>query len=82
MADGWDDDWQDYFAEETPDWKEIVFGTSEVHDQHAQELFQGAFFDNNDTAYIDLVDYMWREYNIDFEAEFEWQDFREWYESQ
>lgn len=79
----WDDAWsnvEDFFDDiETPDVNEILFGDGSMLDQHAQDLFREAFFENNDSAYIELVDYMWDQYNIDFEDAFSWEDFREWY---
>jgi hypothetical protein len=78
--EGWDDG-GDYFDStvDTPDVKDILFGNDTQFDSHAQELFVEAFFNDNDAAYIDLVEYMHDEYGIDFEQEFDWQDFREWY---
>lgn len=76
------DDVGDYYDELTPpDVNEILFGDHNVMDQHAQDLFQEAFFNNDDRAYFDLVDYMWEKYGIDFEASFDWEDFRSWYDS-
>ena len=51
------------------------------HDAEASRLFQEAFFNDNASAYRDLVDYLWDEYGIDFEDAFEWADFREWYDA-
>lgn len=61
---------------------EVLFGPPGVEDMHAQQLFMDAYFENNTRAYIDLIDYMWREYGIDFEDAFSWADFREWYDAQ
>lgn len=33
-------------------------------------------------AYYDLLDYMWEEYGYDFEEGFDWDAYREWYDSQ
>lgn len=87
MASWYDDDtWgsaDDYFGDfDTPDVNELLFGNESVVDHHAQELFTEAFFNNNDAAYMDLVDYMWEEYHMDFEDAFDWEDFRDWYEAQ
>lgn len=76
----WDEGLGDFFEPPPPDVNEILFGSSDIMDQHAQDLFSQAFFDNNDAAYIDLVDYMWDEYGIDFEQAFDWEDFRDYYE--
>lgn len=51
-------------------------------DMRAQELFVEAFFNDNQEAYRDLIDYMWDTYEIDFEDAFDWEDFREWYDQQ
>ena len=79
---GWDEG-SDYYE---PMWQrnvnEILFGGEYVVDMHAQGLFREAFFQNNDAAYLDLLDYMWSEYGIDFEDAFEWADFRDWYKAQ
>lgn len=81
------DDWeaQDYFGDihEDPNAiNEILFGNDINVDMHAQDLFREAFFNDNDAAYIDLVEYVWDEYSIDFEDAFDWEDFREWYANQ
>jgi hypothetical protein len=79
--EAWDD--ADDYLSETPDVKEIIFSNDpSIMDSHAQGLFVEAFFNDNNQAYIDLVDYMWDTYEIDFEDAFDWEDFREWYESQ
>lgn len=79
---GWDGGWDDHYnAPEPRDVNEILFGRADQMDQHAQDLFKDAFFENSQEAYFDLVDYMWEEYGIDFEDAFTWEDFRGWYES-
>ena len=50
-------------------------------DPRAQELFTEAFFNDNDQAYQDLVDYLWDVYGLDFEDAFDWEDFRAWYDA-
>ena len=83
MARWEDDGWGDYYDDpQQPDVKELIFGDNDVMDPRAQELFVHAFFDKDDKAYIDLVDYMYEEYGIDFEDAFDWQDFKEWYDAQ
>lgn len=80
-GDSWDVD--DYFGDVTADPDEVyevLFGDGSEHDQHAQDLFMEAFFNDNDAAYIDLVEYMWEEHGIDFEDAFDWEDFRAWYD--
>lgn len=57
-------------------------------DTTLQGLFDLAMFDpdaspsQRQEAYDNLVDYLWTEYNIDFEDVFDWEDYRTWYESQ
>ena len=82
--DAWDnvDDYFGDISQDPNEVNEILFGDAQHLDQHAQDLFMEAFFNDNDAAYIDLVDYMWDEYNIDFEDAFDWEDFRDWYDAQ
>jgi hypothetical protein len=80
--DGWGDSGDFYDSRDQPDVKDILFGNVSTQDMRAQELFVQAFFDGDDKAYVDLVDYMYTQYGIDFEQAFEWQDFKEWYDSQ
>jgi hypothetical protein len=76
---GWGDD-NDYFdPPPSRDVNEILFGNDRVVDMEAQDLFREAFFNDNQGAYFDLIDYMWEQYGIDFEDAFTWEDFREWY---
>lgn len=60
-------------------------------DPYAQELFREFVFgmDSEDNrlsqsdiedAYATLVDYMWDNYDIDFEEVYDWVDYREWIE--
>lgn len=79
---GWNDANDGWDYEPVPDVNEILFGDPSTMDQHAQDLFREAFFEGNDAAYIDLVNYMWEEYHLDFEEAFDWEDFKEWYDSQ
>lgn len=79
-----DDDWLDDFLDdgefERPEIKDILFGAEWEVDKRAQALFFDAFFEDDKQAYAELIEYMWDEYDIDFEAEFDWEDFKEWYE--
>jgi hypothetical protein len=56
-------------------------------DAHLQELFDKALFDpdvaddERAEAYDELVDYLWDEYEIDFEDVFDWEDYRSWYDA-
>lgn len=80
--DGWGDGGDFYDDQDPPDVKDLLFGDATTMDAHAQELFIHAFFEGDDKAYIDLVDYMYTEYNIDFEDAFDWEDFSDWYDAQ
>lgn len=92
---GWDDGWDDgsdYFDNSgAPPYEDLLFGNSDTLDQHAQDLFMDAYIGEldseghrhtNDAAYVELVEYMWDTYGIDFEADYQWEDFREWYDAQ
>lgn len=81
----WDDGWGDsdyYDSNPTPAYEDLLFGNADVMDQHAQDLFVDAYMNKNDAAYIDLVEYMWDQYGIDWEDVYDWEDFREWYNAQ
>lgn len=77
----WDSDWSDYYnaPQEALNINELLWGNDRVVDHHAQTLFKEAFFENDQGAYLDLIDYMWDEYGIDFEDAWAWDDFRDWY---
>ena len=91
---GWDDGWGDgdYFDNSaTPSYEDLLFGDTNVMDQHAQDLFIDAYIGQPDSdgvrhkddgAYIELVEYMWDQYGIDWEEVYDWEDFREWYNAQ
>ena len=64
----------------------IGFGDS-PQDQHAHDMFYEAFY-NDDLSISDridimdeLSDYLFDEYGIDFEAIWDWDDFRSWYDA-
>jgi hypothetical protein len=80
MAEYYDDD---YSIEDgsNADLNSILFGNDFETDEHAQVLFSKAFFDGDEGAYQDLVDWLWDEYEIDFEQAFDWEDFRAWYDA-
>ena len=84
-------DYNDYFfgnedngdrEEIGPDLDAVLFGND--YDAHAQELMWDAVVagGENTQAWIDLGDYLWDVYGIDLEAEWDWVDFREWYDAQ
>lgn len=56
-------------------------------DSYAHDLFYNAFY-NDDISMdnrLDLMhqmeDYLWDMYGLDFEALWDWDDFRDWYEN-
>lgn len=90
MADedlGYDlpDDWPDIERELYDD---IVHGDPIIgEDRGLQMLFDEAMFDmelppwDRDAVYEAMLDYLWDEYGIDFEMDFDWEAYREWYDS-
>lgn len=77
----YEDEYGEYFVDEpTPDIETVLWNEGTA-DGRATELFEAAFFDNNDQAYQDLIDYLWDVYGIDFEDVFDWEDFRSWYDA-
>lgn len=57
-------------------------------DWNAQALFYVGMYDmevtarERDYAYQQLIEYLMSEYDINFVAEFDWEEYREWYETQ
>lgn len=87
MAEWYDEQFGEYYEElpmaaQTAKVDELLFGLGYQTDDHALDLFQRSIFDNDESAYLDLIDYMWDEYGIDFEDAYSWDDFREWYDGQ
>jgi hypothetical protein len=85
------DDWapDDWFPAEQDMFMDLLGNNAGgLGDSYLQELFDIAMFDTDisrevrDDAYDSLVDYLWNEYGIDFEDMFDWEDYREWYDSQ
>ena len=87
-----DDESYDY--SELPDgdqrdflYENLGFGEQAI-DQDAHDLFWQVYYNDElsipdrDRALADLNDYLWEAYGIDFEALWDWEDFRAWYESQ
>lgn len=55
-------------------------------DSRAQALYDAGFFhtghhSSHETGLIqqELKDYLWTEYGIEFDAAFDWEDYRAWY---
>jgi hypothetical protein len=75
----WDDFNNDYEVV-PPDLNDVLFNESDPDfDQHCQDLFVQAVLGEDGDAYMELCEYLWDNYGIDFEELFEWDDFREWY---
>jgi hypothetical protein len=76
----WSGDDSDDSQIEQYDLEEVLFGSQ--YDAHAQELMWDAVIAGKDSsAWTNLGDYLYQMYDIDLEAEWDWEDFREWYES-
>lgn len=90
MARGDDFDYfvpDDWYGAEKDMFDNLVNGDPVLgQDKSLQLLFDVALFDHDirpgerDMAYDALVEYMWDEYEIDFDDVFDWDDYREWYE--
>lgn len=73
-------DWE-FDNAEPPDLYDVLFySDSGLLDPHAQELMIQALVAQDGDAYADLCEYLWEEYDIDFEADFDWDGFKEWYD--
>lgn len=86
MAEWYDEQYGEYFepfsaVDASEKVSELLYGAGYETDPRALALFEDAVFENDQSAYQDLVDYMWDQYGIDFEEAFSWEDFREWYDS-
>lgn len=56
-----------------------------LNDTELQDLYHDALFSGHEhlgKEYDDLLDYLWDEYGIDFKEDFDWDSYREWYDSQ
>lgn len=57
----------------------------DLNDTHLQDLYHDALFSGHEhlgQEFDDLKDYLWDEYGIDFDEDFDWNAYREWYDSQ
>lgn len=90
---GWGDDY-DYFVpaswseDEANLYDELVSGNPEIAGDHQlQFLYNEALFDMelsppDRQIVLDLLEeYLWDEYNIDFDDVFDWDAYRDWYEN-
>ena len=60
---------------------ELLFGNAP--DYHAIDLMWDAVNAGEESsAWIDFSDYLWDFYGIDLNSEWDWVDFREWYDAQ
>lgn len=86
-----DDDYvipEDWSDTEIELFDSLVAGDANVgEDFYLQDLFDAALFDPDATmaereeAYNRMVEYLWDQYDIDFDEAFDWEDFRAWYEA-
>lgn len=73
---------------ETTVYEQLIGDEPEIlEDSRLQMDFHGALFDRDLNAetrsyfYDDLIEYLWQEYGIDFELDFDWEAYRDWYET-
>jgi hypothetical protein len=60
---------------------DLLFGNQP--DSHALDLMFDAIEAGRDSpAWSEFGDYLWDFYSIDLNSEWDWVDFREWYDSQ
>lgn len=69
------DDWGDRFSDPDDVYAILWSDDPSIRDEHARELFNEGVFGGNEQAYRDLIDYMWDEYDMDFEDVFDWEVF-------
>lgn len=93
MASWWDNFWWDspeFFPDafENEAFMQFVELDARIaDDEWLQTLYNTSMFDmemsarDRDFVYQALVDHLEKEYDIDFAAEFDWEGYREWYES-
>jgi hypothetical protein len=66
---------------------ELVGFFDDTLDQHAHDLFWAVMYNDELTVWeredlrFQLADHLWEEYGLDFEYLWDWEDFREWYET-
>jgi hypothetical protein len=78
----------EWFGVEETLFMDMVFDDPIIaNDAYLQALFDQAMFDpelpagERESAYNAMVEYLWDEYGLDFEDVFDWEDYRDWYES-
>ena len=86
-----DDDYfvpEDWYGPEADLFDDLINGDPVLGDDHKlQLLYDLALFDSDirpeerDAVYETLQEYLWEEYGIDFDDEFDWDGYRDWYET-
>lgn len=86
-----DDDYyvpSDWYGAEKDLYDDLINGDPVLgEDRTLQLLFDVALFDadirpeEREAVMDELVDYLWEEYGLDFDDVFDWDGYREWYES-
>lgn len=78
----------DWYGAEKDLYDSLVDGDPELGNDHTlQLLFDVALFDSDirpeerEGAMDVLIEYLWDEYGLDFDDIFDWDGYREWYES-
>lgn len=78
----------DWYSTELVLFDQLINGNEDIgSDYRLQDLFDDALFNGFETltpeersdALDELRDYLWDEYGIDFDQEFDWESWREWY---
>lgn len=87
----WEEDYDvpsEWYDAESILFDNLVNGDAGIgSDPYLQDLFDAAMFDpdispeEREEAYQNLVQYLEDEYDLDFEDIFDWEDYREWYDS-
>lgn len=80
VPDDWDDREFDMFDD-------LMRGMplESLNDTELQDLFHDALFSGHEhlgQEFDDLKDYLWDEYGIDFSEDFDWDAYRDWYDSE
>lgn len=80
MTQSWgESEWGEWFDSTPEDMaREALYGDA---DQHAQDLMFDAVFYGDDDKYVELVDYLWDTYGVEFEDVFDWESAREAYDA-
>lgn len=88
--------WYQQYFDASQNWDEtqntlfdaiIGDSASAADDPYLEGLLHTAFFepgidrDTREETYQYLVEYLWDEYEIDFEDVFDWEEYREWYDN-